>query len=139
MDGVLANFKEIMDKFAEPRFKDIKVDNITNIFRTLNPIDDAIGSYKRLSEHFEVYILSTAPWNNPSAWTDKLLWVKEHLGDSVNKNLILTHNKGLLHGDFLVDDRITNGVEDFSGEHIHFGTDGFETWAKVENYLMSKI
>lgn len=31
------------------------------------------------------------------------------------KSLILAHNKGLLKGDYLVDDRIQNGVDTFEG------------------------
>ena len=42
----------------------------------MKPVEGAIEAYQELTRHFEVYILSTAPWNNPSAWADKLLWVK---------------------------------------------------------------
>ena len=45
-------------------------DTIPNIFRNLKPIEGAIASVNQLleSEKYEVYFLSTAPWNNPSAW-----------------------------------------------------------------------
>ena len=75
---------------------------------------------KNLTEHFDVYILSTAPWNNPSAWSDILLWVQKHLGDIAYKRLILSSNKNLNAGDYLIDDRTANGASDFKGEHIHF-------------------
>ncbi len=29
---------------------------------------------------------------NPSAWSDKLLWVKRHLGPSAHQRLILSHH-----------------------------------------------
>jgi 5'(3')-deoxyribonucleotidase len=57
------------------------------------------------------------------------------LGDTSKKKLILCHNKGLVKGDFLIDDRIANGVADFSGEHIHFGQDKFPGWKEVMTYL----
>jgi hypothetical protein len=40
-------------------------------------------------------------------------------------------------GDFLIDDRIANGVADFTGEHIHFGTERFPTWKEVLDYLLA--
>ena len=52
------------------------------------------------------------------------------------KKLILSHNKGLLLGDYLIDDRIANGVDGFKGEHIHFGTDQFPDWKSVLEYLL---
>ena len=32
------------------------------------------------TDKYDVYILSSAPWKNPSAWSDKLEWVKKYLG-----------------------------------------------------------
>ncbi len=68
------------------------------------------------------HILSTAPWDDPSAWSDKLLW----------------HHKDLNTGDFLVDDRTHNGADRFRGERVHFGTRGFEDWAAVTAYLLAR-
>jgi 5'(3')-deoxyribonucleotidase len=79
--------------------------------------------------------LSTAPWGNPSAWSDKLLWVKNHIGKNGYKRLILSHHKNLNDGHFLVDDRTKNGADRFSGKHIHFGTEHFPDWKTVLVYL----
>ena len=35
----------------------------------------------------------------------------------------------------LIDDRTANGVEKFSGEHIHFGTEKYPDWEAVLRYL----
>jgi len=92
-----------------------------------------------IDEHiFDTYILYTSPWENPSAWSDKLLWVKRHLGGPAYKRLILTHHKNLNHGDFLVDDRTKNGVDRFVGKHIHFGTLEFPSWENVVKYLRQR-
>ncbi len=102
-------------------------------------MDDAGGveAFRQLAEVFDAYILSTAPWNNPSAWSDKLLWVKEHLGKPVEKRLILSHHKNLNHGDYLVDDRPTKrGVERFNGEVIHFRSSLYPDWESVVRYLL---
>lgn len=39
-------------------------------------------------------------------------------------------------GDFLIDDRICNGVENFSGYHIHFGSEKFPNWEVTYDYLI---
>ena len=89
-----------------------------------------------MAELFETYILSTAPWQNPSAWSDKLEWVKKYLGDIAWKRLILSHHKNLNSGAFLIDDRVENGASDFPGEHLHFGPEGkYPTWDSVVEYL----
>jgi len=53
--------------------------------------------------------------------------------------LILSHNKHLNIGDYLIDDRLANGVEKFTGEHIHFGTERFPDWQSVCDYLLPSI
>jgi 5'(3')-deoxyribonucleotidase len=88
-----------------------------------------------LSALFDTYILSTSPWDNPSAWSDKLCWVTAHLGEPAYKRLILTHHKNLNRGDFIIDDRTKHGVDVFDGLHIHFGTRMFPDWPTVMEYV----
>ena len=115
-------------------------DTIPSLFRHLKPIDAAIKSVEKLlkSPKYDVYFLSTAPWNNPSAWTDKRLWLEQQFGDKINRKLILTHRKYLVKGDILIDDRPNNGAKDFDGEWIHFGSEKFPNWLAVLNYLLWK-
>jgi len=101
----------------------------------MDPLPGALEAFSILVEHFDVFILSTAPWDNPSAWTDKALWVKRHLGEPARKRLILTHRKDLNRGDFLVDDREKHGAKNFAGKHIHFKTEQFPDWASVLSFL----
>ncbi len=140
MDGVLVDFQSGIDSLTEEQrasFKD-GLDDVPGIFSKMKPVEGAIEAYEELTRHFDVYILSTAPWNNPSAWTDKLLWVKKYLGDLAHKRLILSHNKHLNDGDFLIDDRTANGAGDFKGEHVKFLSEEFQNWEDVLNYLIPK-
>ena len=140
MDGVLVDFQSDIDSLTEEQrasFKD-GLDDVPGIFSKMKPVEGAIEAYEELTRHFDVYILSTAPWNNPSAWTDKLLWVKKYLGDLAHKRLILSHNKHLNDGDFLIDDRTANGAGNFKGEHINFLSEEFQNWDDVLNYLIPK-
>ncbi len=80
-------------------------DEVPHIFAHMIPLPGAIEAYKALCEKYDCYILSTSPWNNPTAASDKFDWVKKYLGDVAFKRLILTHHKNLNRGDYLIDDR----------------------------------
>lgn len=138
MDNVLVDFPWGIEQLSEEVKKEYEgdLDEIPNFFRDLPPVDGAIDGFHRLSEQYDTYILSTAPWGNPSAWIDKLLWVQEHLPEAAYKRLILSHNKHLNKGHYLIDDRKANGAGDFSGEHIQFGTEPFTDWDAVLDYLL---
>jgi 5'(3')-deoxyribonucleotidase len=123
-------------RYTPPYLED--PDTIPGLFRNLESISDAISSVNKLmdSESYEVYFLSTAPWNNTSAWTDKRIWLEEQFGNKINRKLILTHRKDLVKGDILIDDRPNNGAKDFEGEWIHFGSKTFPDWKSVIKYLL---
>lgn len=139
LDGVVADFELAMN--THPLRKNspynINPDMIPGIFRDLSPIENAIESVQKIlqSEHYEVFFLSTAPWNNPSAWTDKRLWLEDHFGEIINRKLILTHRKDLLKGDILIDDRPNNGAENFDGTLIRFSSKEFPNWNAILIYL----
>lgn len=138
MDNVLVDFESGINQLSESDILNYqgRLDEVPGIFSLMKPVKGAIEAYHALNQHYDCYILSTAPWNNPSAWIDKIVWVREYLGEVAYKRLILTHHKNLNKGDYLIDDRIKNGVSDFEGEHIHFLTEEFPNWDSVLNYLI---
>ena len=85
----------------------------------------------KLSEKYDVFILSTAPWKNPSAWSDKVAWVTKYLDDVFHKRMIITHRKDLCKVDYLIDDRGKNGTSEFDGEWIQFGSEKFPDWSSI--------
>ncbi len=141
MDNVLVDFQSAFPRIGANVLKEYegRLDEVPGIFSVMDPIPQAVESFNELANLFDTYILSTSPWENPSAWSDKLLWVKRHLGQPAYKRLILTHHKHLNKGDFLVDDRTRNGADRFTGEHIHFGTPKFPDWAAVVSYLREQV
>lgn len=139
MDNVIVDFPSAFDKVSEEKKRKFKndMDEIPGIFAKMDPMPGAIEAYEKLSKKYDTYILSTAPWENPSAWSDKLDWVKKHLGDAAYKRLILSHNKNLNKGDYLIDDRPNNGAKDFEGEWLHFGEGNrFPDWNAILKYLL---
>ena len=135
MDGVICDFDKRAKELEAQGVKGQSLFKHPSAYKDLEPIEGAIDAWNALQDKYETYILSTPPWSNPDAWAEKRMWVQQHLGDSAKKKLILCHNKGLVIGDFLIDDRIANGVADFKGEHIHFADSKFPGWRDVLIHL----
>lgn len=147
MDGVVADFDSEIKKvhpfiFEHPdgdyrgRVIDEIVEADTHLFFRLEPMPGAIDAVEQLKKHYEIYFLSTPMWNVPHSFTDKRLWLEKTFGEFAKKRLILTHRKDLNMGAYLVDDRLKNGAENFSGTHIHFGTEKFPNWQSVLDHLI---
>ena len=139
MDNVLVDFKTGISKLSKNTIEKFEghLDDVPGIFNLMEPMKGSIEAFNELSqsEKYDVYILSTAPWDNPTAWSDKLEWVKKYLGKNGYKRLILSHHKNLNAGDYLIDDRTKNGADKFKGEHIHFGQDQFPAWDQVLEFF----
>lgn len=140
MDGVLVDFESGLKRIGEETLKEYgeHYDQIPGLFSLMSPIEGAVKAVKTLSEHYDVYILSTAPWKNPSAWSDKRTWVTKYFHGIFYKRIILTHRKDFVIGDYLIDDRARNGASEFCGEWIQFGSDKFPDWESVVSYLSQK-
>lgn len=141
MDNVLVDFPTGIARIAPDIQAQYEghLDDVPGIFSLMDPMPNAIESYEFLAQHFDTYILSTAPWQNPSAWSDKLQWVQKYLGQAAYKRLILSHHKNLNDGHYLIDDRTKNGADRFKGIHIHFGTADFPDWPSVVNHLKAEV
>ena len=149
MDGVLVDLgREIEYRLKDPNLdpKFIKEpDLIEGLFESPQPIEGAIDAVKELqdSDKFDLFIATSAPWENPPSLMHKRLWIEHYFGTTFHKRMFITHRKDLLVGDYLIDDRLANGAETFTGELIHFGKDyktfepnPFPTWDSVLNYLL---
>ena len=145
MDGTLVDWKSGQDSLTELErlqyhgFTDV----VPGLFNRMNPMPGAIDAFYKLSEKFDVYVLTSAPWHNQSAPSDKLRWIQRYFGigkDSpVYKKVIISHHKYLNEGAYLVDDRPhKNGTMNFKGELIAFGSEKFPDWTAVVSYLMKK-
>ena len=135
LDGVLCNFDKRYEELKKIGITEPKIWKHENAYKDLEPIENAIEAWNLLQGKYDTYILSTPPWSAPNAWAEKRIWVEKYLGSTAKKKLILCHNKGIINGDYLVDDRSANGVQDFTGEHILFGSEKFPDWKSVLVYL----
>jgi len=149
MDGVLADFGKKVNEIdlvdtISIHFKK-SPDEIEGVFRDLEPLKNAVKSVIKLYESgkYDLFIATTAPWNNPSSFADKRIWIEEHFGEIFKKKMFITHRKDLLIGDYLIDDRLANGAKDFKGKLIHFGWNyevkswnEYKDWESVLNKLL---
>lgn len=133
MDAVIAHwggaFDESLDAFGEeaaliPRSKDQADWNLNlgrteseraiieaimveeGFYRRLQPIPGAKEALKQaLKDGHDVRIVSSPYISNPTCASDKLAWITKHYGSHWASRLILTNDKTVVHGDFLIDDK----------------------------------
>ena len=139
MDNVLVNFQSGIDATPIEVQKEYEgqLDNVPGIFSMMKPNSEMVDLFNKMSDdvRYDVYILSTSPWDNPTAASDKVEWVKKYLPKAY-KRVILSHHKHLNIGDYLIDDRTANGAGKFGGELIQYMSDKFPTVKSIENYLI---
>ena len=70
MDNVLVDFQSGLDQQSEQTLQQYagRLDEIPGLFGKMKPLVGAIDAVHQLNEYYDLFILSTAPWNNPSAW-----------------------------------------------------------------------
>lgn len=137
MDNVLVDFESGLAQVSESVKKEYegREDEIPGLFGLMKPMPGAIEAMHELQNYYDLFILSTAPWKNPSAWSDKVKWVTKYLDDVFHKRMVITHRKDLCQGDYLIDDLGRNGTSEFKGEWIQFGSEKFPNWESVLAHL----
>jgi 5'-nucleotidase len=139
MDNVVVDFPSAFEHYTQ-EFLDAhpEKDEIEGIFSNMKPVEGAVEAIEKLYRYFDIYFLSTAPFANPSAWSDKVKWIQQYCPIVGHKRLILSHHKNLNKGDYLIDDRTRNGVLGFEGTHIHFAEANAQTWQQITEQLLDK-
>ena len=129
MDGVLADYEASVPEGTEPN----AAKNIPGFFLALQPMEGAVEAVRVLSEHYDVYVLSTPSWTTVESWSNKVTWIKEVFCDLLRKKVILMHDKSLVAeaDSILIDDRLVNGAGNFKGQFIHFGTPDYPDWNSI--------
>lgn len=141
MSGVYEKFPYIeeMDSKNRESVIDYFLEENPRYFLKLPPIPGAIEAITILNNHYDIYFLTTPARNCEHSYMDKKIWLEQYIFQPLemsNKNLILTHRKDLQIGDYLIDDRLVNGSESFTGKFLHFGEGKeFSTWKDILKYF----
>ena len=137
MDNVLCDYSKQFNIAVKKEPEIAYPQSQYGFFRDLEPIEGAIDGLNSLLEMgFDIYILTAPSIMNPLSYTEKREWVEKYFGLELVKKLIISPNKGLNKGSFLIDDNKSgSGQENFEGLLIHFGSDQFPNWEKVIHYF----
>ncbi len=106
MDGVLCDYEGAYQR-DKTAFPDNPYPQSRSGFYTgLELITGARSALAKLLAHkkFDPYILTAPSIYNPLSYTEKRLWVENHLGFEWVKRLNFSPDKSLLRGDILIDD-----------------------------------
>jgi 5'-nucleotidase len=135
MDGVLCNFysaaKSALIENPDQKYPQSK----WGFFLKLKEIPGAIEGFNKLKEKYDVWILTRPSFQNVNCYTEKAQWIWDHLGYDVLKKTIMSPDKSLLKGDYLIDDQLNAGQAEFEGVLLRFGTD-FPDWDSITDFLL---
>ncbi|MEH6747965.1 MAG: hypothetical protein V7670_14135 [Maribacter arcticus] len=141
MDDVLCDYTNTHTSYLKENPKQEYPQSVAGFFKNLPEIEGAISAVNNLNsiEKFQVYILTAPSEKNPLCYTEKRIWVQNHLGFDFVKRLIISSDKGLIKGDYLIDDYIEGkGQENFEGILLQFGSKEFPDWKTILNYFNTK-
>lgn len=133
MDGVLCDF---MTPFNENRHNLEYPQSEIGFFKNLKPIEGAIYAVNKLKQYYNVYILTRPSIHNLHCYTEKAEWIKTYLGFDMLEKTIISPDKSLLIGDYLIDDTDNANQKEFCGKWLHFNSDSFKDWQSILDYLI---
>jgi len=140
MDGVLADIAKQHLKYKKLFPGQPYPQSQYGFFLDMDAIKDSIKVVKQLMSHFDVWILTAPSWKNPMCLAEKNMWIRKHFGIEFTEKIIMSSDKSLCKGDYLIDDnKEGRGQDQFEGELILFGSEQFSDWNKVYNYLFNKF
>lgn len=89
-------------------------------YRNLLPVEGGKQALEEMLEAgFDVAICTAPSTKNLYCGTEKMEWVREHLGEEWLQRLIITRDKTRVKGDYLIDDKETvTGSQNPEWEHI---------------------
>lgn len=138
MDGVLANIHKEIGFYTTTNQTPPEVLK-KDLYLRLGVARGAREFIDWCLEHDEInlYVATKIPKENPSAATEKLLWIERYFPELKNK-VFVTPDKTLLKGDFLIDDDLR--WEEFSGTFLHFDYRNPQTaWKKIKIEISRKL
>ena len=89
-------------------------------------------AYEMLIEHYNVYIVASAPTNGHAHLAQVQDWVEEYLSAPAYDHIIFCNQKALLYGDYFIDPKPCDG---FMGATIEYGSDEFKTFEEIITFF----
>jgi 5'-nucleotidase len=118
MDGVIVDFERFL---IERDYTGEEAKKLPGAYQEMKPMPGAIEAVRSLiGMRHDVWVATKPPTGIAYAYADKASWIFEHLPE-LKRKIVITHDKSLLIGDVLIDDRPhkANAIN-FEGELLHF-------------------
>lgn len=137
LDDTLSDNKNGWRKCSEEQLQTYegRMSDAPGFFEALEPLSSSVKAFYKLTETYDVYVVSSVPPTNPLALTEKRKWVQRWLGVPAFNRFIVTNQKHLLYGDYLIDAHPSEGASDFMGTFLRFGEDPYKTWDDVLEFF----
>jgi len=103
--------KELTKFYIEDYFDEEGKKFVNNILREpmffafLPEMEGAVDALNELKKEFDVFICTAPLLENSTCASDKFDWVLSHLGYEWTRKLIISKDKTVIDGDFLIDDK----------------------------------
>jgi 5'(3')-deoxyribonucleotidase len=130
MDGVLCDYKTAYLNAIQRTPEIIYPQSQIGFFLNLKPLP-MVCDMDFYYENFDTYILTSPSVKNPLCYTEKRLWIEKHLGMKYCDKLIISPNKTLNKGNYLIDDNFW----EFEGKLLLLGSKEFPKFNDVFKYL----
>jgi len=138
MDDTIANYRKAM--LENPYNLDYP-QSVVGFYLGLEPLEYAVESVKYIDslDDYDIWFLTAPSVINAHSYTEKRLWIEKYFGHDKCHQLIIAPHKGLLLGQYLIDDiTFGKGQDSFTGELIHYGSLRYPNWNVIVKYLENK-
>lgn len=120
--------------------------NEPHFFRTVPVMDGAVEALRKLSQNFEIYIVSAAT-EFPLSFGEKLAWLNEHFSFVTWHNIVFCGKKSIIKTDYMVDDMCKN-LDHCLGKRLLFTAfhnhdvkhhQRFDDWDSILEFFESEV
>ena len=144
--GKRLSVKDIIGlKEAEAFPNQLKWVNSPGFFRSIPVMPGSQKGLKRLTDHYEVVVVSMAT-EFPKSLSDKQLWLNEYFPFITWRQIVFCGSKNIIQADIMIDDHLKN-LDNFRGETIMYTQPHnmnipnqshrrVNSWAEIEKLLI---
>ena len=139
IDDMVADFEAAVARLSDDDARDYagRLDEVPGIWYRVPPRPNAIEAIRRLSASYEICLLTRFSSRDERALSARFSWAKRRLGEGA-RGLSLAPRGAIRLGDYLVDDRGTDDVNELADEFILFGSEAYPDWDAVVAYLEAR-
>ena len=121
-EAVFFETEKIFPEEVQERVEKLSLEH--NFFLSLEPLPGAIEAISEMlsDPKLDVWVCSSPKKTGETCHSEKFLWLRKYFGQKFAERLILTRDKTLVYGDYLIDDKsLVVGVNEKPfWEHVVF-------------------